>query len=139
MNRTRTRLILLLPIVALLLSACQGADTARSIQLTNQVREARGAQPVLSNATLQSKAQAWADLLASQGRLVHSNLAQNSGGGWRALGENLAKARSVDEAHQILMNSSRHRSTMLDRRYSQVGVGVSIRGGTYYVVQVFGG
>ncbi|MEZ5237600.1 MAG: hypothetical protein R2716_01100 [Microthrixaceae bacterium] len=64
---------------------------------------------------------------------MHSNLAQGTGGGWRALGENLAKATSVDDAHRLFMNSSSHRSTMLDRRYSQVGIGVAIRGGTYYV------
>lgn len=139
MKSTRLRLVLLLPVLAWLLAGCQGGEVARSIQLANQVREASGARPVLSNPTLQAKAQSWADVLASRGTLVHSNLAQGTGGGWRALGENLAKATSVDDAHRLFMNSSSHRSTMLDRRYSQVGIGVAVRGGTYYVVQVFGG
>ena len=139
MNKTRIRLLFLLPVLGLLLAGCQGSEVARSIQLTNQVREARGAHPVLSNPTLQAKAQSWADTLASRGHLVHSNLAEGTGGGWRALGENLAKANSVDSAHRLLMNSASHRSTMLDGRYSQVGVGVAVRGGTFYVVQVFGG
>ncbi|MCB1270516.1 MAG: CAP domain-containing protein [Microthrixaceae bacterium] len=141
-NHTKARRLValaVLPLVAWLVTGCQGAEVARSIQLTNQAREARGTQPVVSNSTLQAKAQSWASVLASQGRLVHSNLAEGTGGGWRALGENLAEAHSVDEAHQLFMNSSAHRSTMLDGRYSQVGVGVAVRNGTYYVVQVFGG
>lgn len=94
---------------------------------------------VLNNPTLAAKAQGWAEVIASQGRLVHSNLAEGAGSGWRALGENLAKAHSIDEAHSLFMNSPPHRSTLMSSRYSQVGIGIAKRGGTYYVVQVFGG
>lgn len=63
MKSTRLRLVLLLPVLAWLLAGCQGGEVARSIQLANQVREASGAWPVLSNPTLQAKAQSWADVL----------------------------------------------------------------------------
>ncbi len=139
MKISRTKLLLLVPVLALLLSSCQGTEFARSIQLTNQYRAAHGVHPVLNNATLQAKAQNWADVLASQGRLVHSNLASGAGSGWRALGENLAVAGSIDEAHRLFLNSSSHRRTLVSSRYNQVGVGVAQRGGMYYVVQVFGG
>ncbi|MEZ5268741.1 MAG: CAP domain-containing protein [Microthrixaceae bacterium] len=109
------------------------------MQLTNQYREAYGVHVVLNNATLQAKAQNWAEVLAAEGRLVHSNLAEGAGGGWNALGENLAMAGSIDEAHQLFVNSSSHRRTLVSSRYNQVGVGVATRGGRYYVVQVFGG
>lgn len=135
----RYRIVLLVPVMALLLSACEGSDVARSIQLANEAREAAGVGVVVSNPTLQAKAQGWAEVLASRGSLVHSNLAEGAGSGWRALGENLAKAGSMEAAQGLFMNSSSHRTTMLSSRYSQVGVGVARRGGTYYVVHVFGG
>lgn len=139
MSIHRLRPLLLLPAVALILTACQGSEVARSIQLTNQAREASGMPVVLHNPTLASKAQGWAEVIASRGQLVHSNLADGAGPGWRALGENLAKARSIEEAQNLFMNSRSHRSTLLSERYSQVGIGVAKRRGTYYVVQVFGG
>ena len=37
------------------------------------------------------------------------------------------------------MNSPSHRSTMLDRRYTRFGVGVSVVNGRYYTAQVFAG
>lgn len=139
MNTRHLRLLLLVPVLALFLTACQGSEVAQSIQLTNQAREAAGLPAVISNSTLQAKAQSWANLLASRGSLVHSNLAEDSGGGWRALGENLAKASSIEEAQRLFMNSQSHRSTLLSSKYSQVGVGVASSGGRYYVVHVFGG
>lgn len=139
MKISRAKTLLLVPVLALLLAGCEGGEFARSIQLTNQYRESHGVQVVLNNATLQAKAQNWAEVLASQGRLVHSNLAEGAGSGWRSLGENLAMAGSIDEAHQLLVNSPSHRRTMVSSRYNQVGVGVATRGGRYYVVQVFGG
>lgn len=139
MTTRHARLLLLIPLLALFLAACQGSEVARSIQLTNQAREDAGQPVVISNPTLQAKAQNWANLLASRGSLVHSNLAEDSGGGWQALGENLAKAGSIEEAQQLFMGSRSHRSTLLSSRYSQVGVGVASSGGSYYVVHVFGG
>ncbi|MCZ7631765.1 MAG: CAP domain-containing protein [Microthrixaceae bacterium] len=139
MTTRRLRPLLLVPVIALVLTACQGSEVARSIQLTNQAREAAGLAVVIHNPTLQAKAQNWANLLAAHGSLVHSNLAEDAGSGWRALGENLAKAGSIEEAQRLFMDSPAHRSTQLSSRYSQIGVGVASNGGTYYVVHVFGG
>lgn len=135
----RFRLVLAMAVIAGLASSCIGADVARTIQLVNVEREARGAAVVLADAALQAKAQTWADVLASEGRLVHSNLAQGAGSGWRALGENLAQATSVEQAHDLLLKSSSHRRTMLSGRYTHVGIGIATRGTDIYVVQVFGG
>jgi len=106
--KTRAKTLLLVPVLAFLLAGCEGGEFARSIQLTNQYREAHGVHVVLNNATLQAKAQNWAEVLAAEGRLVHSNLAEGAGGGWHALGENLAMASSIDEAQQLFVNSPSH-------------------------------
>lgn len=139
MTKRRLLPLIALPLVALVLSGCRVADVARSVQLTNIEREARGVHPVFTHPTLSAKAQAWADHLAERGSLAHSSLSDGAGSGWRALGENLAMAGSVDEAHGLLMNSPSHRSTLLSGRYGSIGVGIARSGNRVFVVQVFGG
>jgi uncharacterized protein YkwD len=124
-------------VLSLLAAGCTPALV--SIQLVNEARESRGIPPVLANDTLGAKAQSWAEAIAAQGRLVHSNLSDGVGSGWSSLGENLAMAGSVEEAHQLFLDSSSHRATMLSGRYSQIGVGVAEAGGRVYVVQEYGG
>ena len=139
MNTKKLRLLLALPILAALLTSCIGLEYAKAISLVNDERESRGTAPVLDHPTLRAKAQGWAEVLAGRGQLAHSNLSDGAGTGWRALGENLAVAGSLGEAHNLLMNSSSHRSTLLSGRYTHVGMGVARAGGMIYVVQVFGG
>ncbi|MDI6871855.1 MAG: CAP domain-containing protein [Bacillota bacterium] len=55
-----------------------------------------------------------------------------------AAGENIAKARFVDQAEQLFMNSSGHRANILSSSYTQVGVGVYLGSdGLTYVSQMF--
>ena len=131
--------LLVVPLVAMVLSGCLPADRARSIELVNYERERRGTHVVTSHPTLTDKAQGWAEYLARRGTLVHSNLWSGAGSGWRYLGENLAMAGSVDEAHRLLMGSPSHRATLLAGKYSRIGVGIAYRGDRIFVVQVFGG
>jgi uncharacterized protein YkwD len=139
MKTKHLRLLIAIPILAAIATSCFGLEYAQSIQMVNQERESRGIHPVLNHPTLQAKAQGWAQTLANNGYLAHSNLAQGAGGGWRALGENVAMAGSVQEAHSRLMGSSAHRANILSGRYSHIGVGVAYGHGKYFIVQVFGG
>ena len=139
MKTRHIRLLIAVAVLASLATSCIGLEFTQSISMVNDEREARGTHPVLNHPTLQAKAQSWADALAASGRLAHSNLADGAGSGWRALGENLAMAGSMQEAHRLLMGSSSHRANILSGRYSHVGVGVTYANGRYFVVQVFGG
>ncbi len=139
MKTTHIRLVIAAAILAILSTSCIGLEFTQSIAMVNTERESRGTHAVLNHPALQAKAQAWADTLAASGQLAHSNLADGAGGGWRALGENLAMAGSIQEAHNLLMGSSSHRATILSGRYSHIGVGVTYADGRYFVVQVFGG
>lgn len=139
MKTKNLKLLIAIPILVAIVTSCIGLEFAQSIQKVNVERQSRGTHPVLNHPTLQAKAQGWADTLAARGRLTHSNLADGAGGGWRALGENLAMAGSIQEAHNLLMGSRSHRSTILSGKYSHIGVGVAYANGRYYVVQVFGG
>lgn len=139
MKTRHARLLIAVAILAALGTSCIGLEFTQSIAMVNSERESRGTHPVLNHPTLQAKAQAWADTLAASGTLAHSNLADGAGSGWRALGENLAMAGSIKEAHNLLMGSSSHRANMLSGKYSHIGVGVAYANGRYFVVQVFGG
>lgn len=141
---TRTRRIstslALVAAVAVLLSGCtRNAEAWDSATLVNQARHSSGAKDVALEGSLVEKAQAWAEHMAATGTVSHSKLSDGVQGDWRVLGENVGWARSIDEMHQMFLNSASHRSTMLDRRYTRFGVGVAVANGRYYTVQVYAG
>lgn len=65
-----------------------------------------------------------------------------AGIGWQAVGENIAIYENVPKAEAAFMDEPRfaqnHRSNILDRRYTDVGVGI-VQGpdGRYYITQEF--
>jgi len=53
-------------------------------------------------------------------------------------GENLAEAHSVEEAYELLLESTEHRDNILQSRYDKIGVGVVEGGGCgLTIVQLF--
>lgn len=139
-RRRSTMVVAIIAVFSLIATSCtKNPESAETAQLINNERRARGIPELHLNPTLIDKAQDWADHMARQGRVSHSNLRQGVGTGWRSLGENVGWARSVGEMHSLFMASSGHRSTMLDRRYSSYGVGVAVVNGRYYTVHVFAG
>jgi uncharacterized protein YkwD len=58
--------------------------------------------------------------------------------GYRAAGENIAKAGSVTQAESLFMQSSGHRANILSSTYTQVGIGIYVgRDGMTYESQMF--
>lgn len=139
MTIKRTATALALPLTLVLLTSCMAPQALHSLRLVNETRSAHGLRPVVNHDTLEAKAQAWAQVLASRGSLSHSNLAEGAGPGWKALGENVAMAGSAEEAHRLFLGSPPHRDTMLSGRYSYLGVGVAEANGRVFIVQVYGG
>lgn len=126
--------------LSVLASGCtQNGEAWDSAVLVNQSRHAAGVRDVHIDDVLVAKAQAWAEHMAATGSVSHSNLTQGVGDDWRVLGENVGWARSIDEMHQLFLNSPAHRSTMLDGRYDRFGVGVAVVNGRFYTVQVYAG
>lgn len=66
-----------------------------------------------------------------------TTMLKNGGVSFRYAGENLAKAGSVSTAHSTLMNSSIHRSNILNSNYSHVGIGIAQKGSTLYITEIF--
>ncbi|MGI9577845.1 MAG: CAP domain-containing protein [Microthrixaceae bacterium] len=140
----RTLRTLLIPVVLVATVAAIAGCDFRTAHLEdyhyiNQARIARGAAGLGWDDELAAKAKAWAQHLADTGKLSHSNVASGVSPGWSALGENVGVAASTAGVHSAFMNSSQHRNVLLDRRYTSVGVGVVVKGGNVWLVEVYKG
>lgn len=78
-----------------------------------------------------------AEEMARQDRLFHNPRLARDVKNWESVGENVGTGESVADIHRAFMESSTHRSEILNRRFTQVGVGVVERDGLVWVAQVF--
>ena len=127
----------LLVVAVLLLSGCQ-SDGQNAVQNEmNADRQAHGLRALPTHEQLNQKAQAWAEKLARDGKLSHSNLASGVPSCWRSLGENVGYGSTAAQVEDAYMNSSGHRANILDAKWKYVGVGYAKRGSLVFTVQVF--
>lgn len=104
----------------------------------NVDRRAHGRSTLGTHAAAQAKAQNWANKLARERRLYHSNLTDGFSGGWCALAENVGTGANVAQIQQAYMNSPGHRANILNTRWNGIGVGYAKdSNGRAYTVQVF--
>ena len=76
--------------------------------------------------------------MARRGVLFHNpNLAGETIGDWRRVGENVGYGPDVLSVHTALMASQHHRANILDRGYTRLGTAAVRRGTRVWVVQVF--
>lgn len=119
-----------------MLTVCLTEQGQRSLDLMNAERRAAGMHELVNDLDLNSRAQQWAEHLAVQGRLSHSNLTVPPGA--TRVAENVAYSASIDISHRNLMNSPGHRANILDRRMTRVGIGVATSpDGRVWLVQLF--
>lgn len=90
-----------------------------------------------TQAQAQSKAQAWAEKLAAEGKLYHSKLPDGITVKWCSLGENVGYGPSVSAIEDAYMDSRGHRANILANKWNGVGVGYAKEGKRVYTVQVF--
>jgi hypothetical protein len=130
--------------VAALLSVITVAQPARAsaassfVSKINSARRSAG-RPVLSvRADLAAVAYRHAQRMASKESLYHNPNLGSEVRGWQAVGENVGRGGDVSSLHQAFMHSSTHRANILDRDYTEVGVGVVVDGdGIMWVTEVF--
>lgn len=110
----------------------------KMLSMLNTERVSRGGQPLRLDSDLTSLARAksmdmferrYFSHIDPDGRNI-SDRAKQAGVSYMLIGENLAYAPDVSEAHMGLMNSEGHRKNILDTRYSRIGIGV-VDGGIY--------
>jgi uncharacterized protein YkwD len=104
---------------------------------TNTLRTDNRVGPLYEYEPLTAKARAWAQTIAAQGRLAHSDLRQ-LGVTWTAAAENVARASSAEDAFRQLSSSPAHRANMLNGAYLLTGIGTArAKDGSLYAVQLF--
>ena len=109
----------------------------RVAELVNDARGANGRRRLVLHPMLTRKAQAWAEYLARQNTLKHSNLPSGITYQWRSLAENVGYGGSIEQVHEAYLDSPGHRANILDPRWNYMGTGVAWRGNRVFTVQVF--
>jgi len=126
---------------ATLLAACLTPAQESVQNELNADRRANGRSSLDIHWQANTKAQAWAEKLAREGRLYHSNLSDGIYDRWCNLGENVGYGSSVASIEDAYMASSGHRANILNTIWNGVGVGYAtgkVSGVTVvFTVQVF--
>jgi uncharacterized YkwD family protein len=114
------------------------ADEQRMVDLINQERAKAGLAPLTVDLRLVDLARKKSQDMITNNYFSHTSptygdpfkMMTAAGISYRTAGENLAGARTVDQAHSALMNSAGHRQNILSPSYNKVGVGIAT-GGPY--------
>ena len=133
---------LLLAVVAiaaslLLLTACLRSSQTQVQAAMNADRTANRLRALATQVDAQRKAQAWAEKLARENTLYHSNLPDGIHVRWCSLGENVGYGPSIDAIEKAYMASPGHRANILSTKWNGVGVGHATNGHKVFTVQVF--
>jgi hypothetical protein len=135
----RSLVVLTLAVALVLLVAPRPAHAAAPAEiaaLTNGEREARGLHALTWSSELARAAQSHAERMAADGELSHSSIGSRVGG-WQRIGENVGRASSARQVHDLWMGSSQHRANILDREFTEIGVGAVEADGQLWVVAVY--
>ena len=138
-TRIARRLVIVGAIVGLL-AGCLidlGGAQLKAIRIMNADRTSHSLAALPTQADAQTKAQAWANRLASEDALYHSDIRAGINTRWCSLGENVGYGGSLDSIELAYMNSPHHRDNILNPGFNGVGVGVARRGSRVFSVQVF--
>jgi uncharacterized protein YkwD len=111
---------------------------AQMLELINKERVKHGLKPLLADPELVPVARAHSQDMFAKGYFAHDNLEgkdpfdrmRAADIRFKAAGENLALAQSVEIAHVNLMNSPGHRANILNPSFGRVGLGI-LDGGFY--------
>lgn len=126
---------------ARLTARTMSASQQRVVNDINHSRRTRGKRALGTNATMNDRAQNWAQHLASCQCLEHRAAPFGTPRGWCAAAENVGRSGdggTLGGLHFAFMQSSGHRQNILDSRSTGLGVGVARdRAGEYFVVHAF--
>ena len=107
------------------------------VSAVNRERAARGLPALQVAGDLTSVARQHSVRMANGDNLHHNPDLASHVSNWQKVGENVGTGPSVSSIHAAFMNSASHRANVLDGDWTQVGIGVEVRGDTIWVTQVF--
>lgn len=114
-------------------STAEGAFTAS----LNGERTSRGIPALTVRAALVTVARAQAVRMANASLLYHNPNLATDVKHWRWVGENVGYGPSEAVVHAAFMHSPAHKANILDRDYTEIGIGTAIVDGRVWVAQVF--
>jgi uncharacterized protein YkwD len=119
-------------------SAAPTAKETRLLKLVNATRMSRGLKPLAVRGDLLRMAHRHSAQMAGQGLLFHTPClsCRFPSGSWRALAENVGMAGALHRVHRLMMRSAAHRNNVLGG-FDAIGIGVVIKGGRYWVTEIF--
>ena len=107
------------------------------VRLTNAARTKNHLKGYRVNAELTRVARQHALRMARENRLYHNPRLRYSVTSYRYLGENVGYSPSIATVQRAFMQSPSHRANILDRDFTQVGIGVVVAGDRIWVTEVF--
>jgi putative cell wall-binding protein len=114
---------------------------ARLVELINADRAAAGLPALRIDVRLVAVARDWSRVMGSRGDIGHDpQAAQECPAGTTTWGENVGSTDSPDAAdalHDAFMRSDSHRAAILNRAFTDVGVGAVAAGGKVWVTERF--
>lgn len=121
------------------------ADEMLMLDLVNQERKKAGLKPFKFNMDLTKVARIKSQDFIDNDYFDHespvygspSDMMKQFGITFGVWAENLARHPSVESAHQGLMNSPGHRANILNPNLSEIGIGIKVNSGSYYITQMF--
>ena len=122
----------------------------RLFQLSNRERTVAGiGSELVLHETLSDIARRYSELMRDQGFFSHTSPSgttlrerlEVAGVSYSRVGENIAQVTNDSNpavlAHDLLMDSERHRANILDSEFSQVGIGVARSSDSFWITQSF--
>ena len=108
------------------------ADEQWMATRVNEERARRGLEPLQVDPALTDLARKKSQDLVDHDYFAHqsptygspADMAKNAGITYWLCGENLARSGTVQDAHDLLMDSSAHRANILNSNYTHVGIGI---------------
>lgn len=118
-------------------ATASGPNTSNILSAVNSSRASVGRRPLSLRSDLSGVAYRWSQKMAASGTLKHNPNLTGQVSGWRWVGENVGYGPDWRAVENAFMNSPGHRSNILDKDYSQIGIGVVVKGGRVWITQVF--
>ena len=136
--RTRRQLAIITLLCAMaLLTGCLRSTQSQVLSELNADRKSAGLRTLSTQADAQRKAQAWAEKLARENKLYHSNLPDGIKVKWCSIGENVGYGASVPAIEDAYMASPGHKANIINSKWNGAGVGYATNGKRIFTVQVF--
>ncbi|MBI2704519.1 MAG: hypothetical protein HYX32_04415 [Actinobacteria bacterium] len=122
-------------------SPAQAADPGAVtdwVQRINAARAANGVGPLQIDGQLQQLAQDRSDANGRTGMLAHTpSMSAGLTSNWQKLGENVGVGPSRDIIWTAFINSTPHRTNILDPSFTHIGIGETVVNGQIWITQRF--